>query len=152
MDKMYWKIFLLPLISLYSFGMGVYAGYVASHNEPNNDSSDIFIASYAICIVQSILYISEAILIIFRELFSKNDEGDITGKELIPIIINIYWVFISLNFKVSDAYDTYAFIKMCELFTMLGLFFVTFCCTCLFVFMCTGKSRVHEHSMRIDDL
>ena len=146
---MYWKIILLPLISLYFFGMGVYSGYVASYNEPYNDSSDIFITSYAICIVQSILCISESILIIFRELFSKDDKddkSDITKKELIPIIINVYWVFISLTYKVSNAYDTYAFIKMCE------LFFVTFCCTCLFVFMCICKSRVHEQLMRIDDL
>ena len=133
------KYGVLTVLCLYTFGMSIYSAFTANENRPLNDSSDLFIASYVICIISSIIYIGLFFNILAFALFHNsdktNDENKVKQYSSIysPLLLNIYWIVINFNYKVSKKYDEYALVKTIEFFILLGLLFVNILCviTCL---------------------
>ena len=47
----YFLTIIIVIICLLNLGMGIYAGYTADNNKPNDQSSGLFIAAYVLCII-----------------------------------------------------------------------------------------------------
>jgi hypothetical protein len=45
------------VIVIYMLGFAIYSGYTAGHNQPDDNSKGLFIASYVICTIQCIIYL-----------------------------------------------------------------------------------------------
>jgi hypothetical protein len=119
--------------------MGIYSAYIAITNIPNSDSGGLFIASYVICIIQSIIYIIGSICIPVI-LLNNNDDQTLNRKEsFVPIILDMYWLFIYFNYSVSDKYDEYALVKISEVFMIIGLTILSCCGICIVIFRDNSK-------------
>lgn len=127
------------ILASYSFVMAIYSGYTADNNKPDN-SSGLFIASYVICIINCVLYLGVCFYIIIIELLDSKSDSETESKTKsesnesvlsLPTLINIYWIVIYFNYNVSEKYDEYAFVKTIEFFTILGIFILGICISCI---------------------
>ena len=136
---------LYGIIISYMFGMSVYSGYTADNNKPDNDSNGLFIASYIICILQCIIYLSGIFLTIHLILTSENSgssesssgssgssESSSSGRSnYLVFLLNIYWVVVFFNYDISEKYDEYALVKTVEFFILIGFIALGFFCICI---------------------
>mgnify|MGYP001446568884 CR=1 FL=1 len=146
---------IIAILTLYIFGMGVYAAYTADTNRPNDDSNGLFIACYVICIIQSIIYLISGILLfiyIITYNSNKNNNSNNTNSNssksnnsLVPFLLNIYWLVIYFNYDVSEKYNEYALVKMIEFFTVIGL--VSLICIGSCIWMCQ-EDKGNEESKK----
>lgn len=132
------------LFALYSLGMSIYSGYTADTNKPENNSKGLFIASYIICIIYCILYLGVFIHMLFCLITNNykkdNEKSDEFSLFSIPALLNIYWVVIYFNYKISDKYDEFALVKTIEFFTLLGLLILFIVCIFPFIIVYTNKN------------
>lgn len=146
-DLSCFKIIIGSILTSYIFGMGVYAAYTADTNKPNDDSNGLFIASYIICIIQSIIYLITGILIpiylITYNSNKNNSNSNNSNNSLLPFLLNIYWLVIYFNYDVSEKYNEYALVKMIEFFTVIGL--VSLICISSCIWMCKEDKLNQEN-------
>ena len=146
------KNIVVILLSLYSLGMSIYSGYTANNNRPLNDSNGLFIASYVICIIYCVIYLG-VFFHILKCLITNNykNEDDEKSNEFgslsIPTFLNIYWLVIYFNYKVSVKYDEFALVKTIEFFTIFGISILFVVCIFPFVVVYTYKTtNKKEHT------
>ena len=121
----------MNIFALYIFISGTYSASIADSNKPDKDSTQLFMASYIICILQSISYIIGFFYIIVIKL---SDEPDYFKTEIIPIICmsvlfitDIYWLVAYSNYNISGNYNDYAFYKTTEFFVIIILIEFSIC-------------------------
>lgn len=126
------KNLLVCLFALYSLIMSIYSGYTADNNKPVTDSKGLFIASYVICIICCIIYLGmffNMLLCLIKNNYKSNDEKSNELSILgIPLLLNIYWLVLYFNYKVSDKYDEFALVKTIEFFIILGILVLLIVC------------------------
>ena len=139
------------ILAIYMLSFTIYSGYTADNNNPGDDSSGLYIASYVICIIQCILYLIGFFYVIVLGLTYKpndsnksnnsNKSNDSNGFGIIPLGLNIYWIVVYFNYKISEKYDEFALVKTTEFFTLLGLVILGLCVMC-FVGLCSNDPPV----------
>lgn len=146
------KNIVVILLSLYSLGMSIYSGYTANNNRPLNNSNGLFIASYVICIIYCVIYLG-VFFHILKCVITNNykNEDDEKSNEFSSLTIltflNIYWLVIYFNYKVSEKYDEFALVKTIEFFTIVGLLIVFVLCIFPFVVVYTRKTINKEKNI-----
>ena len=83
------KIIGISLLSLLYLGLGIYAAVTAGENKPSDNDGGLYIASYIICIIQSIIYIFGSIYV---PCMMMGDSSSENGKEGLPFLITIYFI------------------------------------------------------------
>ena len=137
------KNIVVILLSLYSLGMSIYSGYTANNNRPRDDSNGLFIVSYVICIIYCIIYLGIFFHILTSLITNNYKNDDKKSNEFaslsIPTLLNIYWLVIYFNYKVSYKYDEFALVKTIEFFTLFGILIIFI--LCIFPFIIVYKSK-----------
>ena len=120
------KNIIFLVISLYSLGMCIYSGYTADTNTPDKNSNGLYISSYIICIINCLVYFGIFFNFIASILYNKkeNNYESETGSVSGHLLLNIYWLVVYFNYKISDKYDKYALLKTIEFFTILALLII----------------------------
>ena len=137
------KLFITILLTLYFLGMGIYAGHIAHINQPNDGTNGLFLASYIICIIQSIIYVLGSISIPFIMYSDYN-----VDKEMTSLLLNIYWVVIFFGeYKISSDYEIYALVKTIEFFTFIAILFVILCGACILIY--TDCYKIYDSDTNI---
>ena len=133
------KIIGVTLLTLLYIALGIYAAVTAAENKPSDkdNASGLFIASYIICIIQSIIYILSGISVPCIMLGNESTEN---GKEGLPFMISVYWLVVYFNYEVSPDYDVYAEVQMIVFFTILGLLGLSCIGGC--IYCCYGRDNV----------
>ena len=133
------------ILAIYMLCFTIYSGYTADNNIPSDDSSGLYIASYVICIIQCILYLSGFFYVIIVGIThipnKPNKSNDSSGCGIIPLGLNIYWIVVYFNYKISEKYDEFALVKTTEFFTLLGLIILGICIMC-FAGICSNEQPV----------
>ena len=122
------------ILALYMLSFAIYAGYTADQNQPHDDSSGLFVASYVICILQCIIYLCGFFYIISLKSsnnYSSDSSDNSNYRDIIPLCLNIYWPVVYYNYTVSEKYDEYALVKTVEFYTLMGLFILGLCMVCV---------------------
>lgn len=139
------------ILAIYMLSFTIYSGYTADNNKPGDDSSGLYIASYVICIIQCILYLIGFFYVIVLGLTytpkdsnksnNSNKTNDSNSCGIIPLGLNIYWIVVYFNYKISEKYDEFALVKTTEFFTLLGLVILGLCVMC-FAGLCLNEQQV----------
>ena len=146
MNETIFKYITLIFLYLYILGMCIYSAITAHNNIPNSDSSNLFIISYVMCIINSIVYIGTFFNILIFSIYYKSKQLEDEDKLkkyssiYIPLILNIYWMVINFNYKISKNYDEFALVKTIEFFVILGFLFINILCAVSFLLIFTKQT------------
>ena len=133
------RILTMIIIVLLYLGLGIYAGYTADNNKPDENDNGLYVTSYILCIFQCVIYM---IMTLLTPCLIFNEESEIkTNIETsCPLLVNIYWMVVYFNYDISEEYNKYAEVQTITILAVLGIMFISCLGSC--IYCCYGGSKI----------
>ena len=132
------RILTMIIIVLLYLGLGVYAGYTADNNKPDENDNGLYVTSYILCIFQCVIYL---IMTMLTPCLIFNEESEIKTniETFCPLLVNIYWMVVYFNYDISEEYNKYAEVQTITFLVALGVILIYCVGSCIYCCYCGSK-------------